>query len=319
MSRIDEALARARGDNPVPVPPALPVDEGHGTFPSEGDPEPEPKPEAPWPDVQVNPDIPEPKATVPPKPTAKAEAEAEPVIDVDGDPRETVHAETLTVNSGDATSTEQYRRLAGRLYLAQAEHGTRIVMVTSALPGEGKTLTATNVALTLAESYKRQVLLIDADLRRPWIHEMFQVPNLSGLNDGLRSEEDHKIPLLRLTDHLSILTAGRPDRDPMSVLSSDRMKRVLQEASARFDWVVIDTPPVALLTDAHLLASLVDAVLIVIQSGKTPLAPINKAIEAVGRERVLGIVLNRADNAAVYRAYDYYGAYGQSAAVEKTK
>jgi capsular exopolysaccharide synthesis family protein len=289
------------------------VDEGHGTFPSEAEPPAGPKPEAPWPDVQLNPDIPEPKATVPRKPTAKAEAEA------DGDPRETVHAEMLTVNSGDATSTEQYRRLAGRLYLAQAEHGTRIVMVTSALPGEGKTLTATNVALTLAESYKRQVLLIDADLRRPWIHEMFQVPNLSGLNDGLRSEEDHKIPLLRLTDHLSILTAGRPDRDPMSVLSSDRMKRVLQEASARFDWVVIDTPPVALLTDAHLLASLVDAVLIVIQSGKTPLAPINKAIEAVGRERVLGIVLNRADNAAVYRAYDYYGAYGQSAAVEKTK
>jgi capsular exopolysaccharide synthesis family protein len=328
MSRIDEALARARGGNANPVPPVAPPEEGHGTFPSEAEPLAEPKPDAfepkpdafePKPDAfelkpdifELKPDTPEPKATVTPKPTPQAEAEA--------DARETVHAETLTVNSGDATSTEQYRRLAGRLYLAQAEHGTRIVMVTSALPGEGKTLTATNVALTLAESYKRQVLLIDADLRRPWIHEMFQVPNLSGLNDGLRSEEDHKIPLLRLTDHLSILTAGRPDRDPMSVLSSDRMKRVLQEASARFDWVVIDTPPVALLTDAHLLASLVDAVLIVIQSGKTPLAPINKAIEAVGRERVLGIVLNRADNAAVYRAYDYYGAYGQSAAVEKTK
>ncbi len=304
MSRIDEALARARGDNANPTPPvAPPPDEGHGTFPSETE---------PYAEVKPTPDIPEPKA--------EASAEAEHVIDVDGDVRETVHAETLTVNSGDATSTEQYRRLAGRLYLAQAEHGTRIVMVTSALPGEGKTLTATNVALTLAESYKRQVLLIDADLRRPWIHEMFQVPNLSGLNDGLRSEEDHKVPLLRLTDHLSILTAGRPDRDPMSVLSSDRMKRVLQEASARFDWVVIDTPPVALLTDAHLLASLVDAVLLVVQSGKTPVSAINKAIESVGRERVLGVVLNRADHASVYRAYDYYGVYGgQTAAVEKTK
>jgi Mrp family chromosome partitioning ATPase len=95
---------------------------------------------------------------------------------------------------------------------------------------------------------------------------------------------------------------------------------VLQEARARFVGVVIDTQPVALLTDAHLLASLVDAVLIVIQSGKTPLAAINKAVEAVGRERVLGVVLNRADGASVYQAYDYYGAYGsQAAAMEKTK
>jgi capsular exopolysaccharide synthesis family protein len=192
-------------------------------------------------------------------------------------------------------------------------------MVTSALPVEGKTLTAANVALTLAESYKRQVLLIDADLRRPWVHEMFQIPNLSGLNDGLRSSEDRKIPLLRLTDHLSVLTAGRPDRDPMSVLSGDRMRRVLQEASLRFEWVIIDTPPVALLTDAHLLASLVDAVLLVVQSGKTPLAAINRAVEAVGRERILGVVLNRADHAAVYHAYDYYGTYGQTAALEKVK
>jgi capsular exopolysaccharide synthesis family protein len=319
MSRIDEALARARGDNAIPVPPVMPVEEGHGTFPSEA--EPEPKPEAKAGSAESRPvraakdELVDEAA---PTPEAKA---GERVIDVDEDVHETVRAQTLSVNSGDATSTEQYRRLAGRLYLAQAEHGTRIVMVTSALPGEGKTLTSTNVALTLAESYKRQVLLIDADLRRPWIHEMFQVPNLSGLNDGLRSEEDHKIPLLRLTDHLSILTAGRPDRDPMSVLSSDRMKRVLQEASARFDWVVIDTPPVALLTDAHLLASLVDAVLLVIQSGKTPLSAINKAVEAVGRERVLGVVLSRADSASVYRAYDYYGAYGgqQAAAMEKSK
>jgi protein-tyrosine kinase len=94
---------------------------------------------------------------------------------------------------------------------------------------------------------------------------------------------------------------------------------VLHEASSRFDWVIIDTPPVALLTDAHLLASLVDAVVLVVQAGKTPLAAINKAVEAVGRERILGVVLNRADHAAVYHAYDYYGSYGTSTAVEKVK
>ena len=313
MSRIDEALARSQNRQPEQVESMPPSADGDGTFESEPGLATEPQPESAGGVVSA--------AEFPLKGTSGTSGSAPggAGIDVDEDLRHTPLSEKLSVNSSDSTSTEQYRRLAGRLYLAQAERGTRVVMVTSAMPGEGKTLTATNVALTLAESYKRQVLLIDADLRRPWVHEMFQVPNLSGLNDGLRSEEDRKIPLLRLTDNLSILTAGRPDRDPMSVLSSDRMRRVLQEASARFDWVIIDTPPVALLTDAHLLASLVDAVLLVVQAGKTPLAAINKAVEAVGRERILGIVLNRADHAAVYHAYDYYGAYGQATAVEKVK
>jgi len=314
MSRIDEALARAGSRPAEPMPPMVPPADADGAFAQEPD---------VTPGVPLEPEVHDPKpvreAVSADLPLA-ADVEPPDVADtVDEDRRDTPLSEKLTLNGGDPTSTEQYRRVAGRLYLAQAEHGTRVVMVTSAMPGEGKTLTATNVALTLAESYKRQVLLIDADLRRPWVHEMFQVPNLSGLNDGLRSAEDHKIPLLRLTDNLSILTAGRPDRDPMSVLSSDRMRRVLQEASARFDWVIIDTPPVALLTDAHLLASLVDAVLLVIQAAKTPLAAINKAVEAVGRERILGVVLNRADHATVYHAYDYYGSYGSSSAVEKVK
>lgn len=206
---------------------------------------------------------------------------------------------------------EQYRRLAARLYLAQAEHGTRTVMVTSALVGEGKTLTASNLALTLSESYKKRVLLIDADLRRPGVHQVFQIPNLAGLNDGVRSTEERKVPVLRLTEHLSILTAGRPDPDPMSVLASERMRRVLADASRSFDWVILDTPPVALLSDAHLLASLVDTVVLVVKSASTPLRATRLAVEAVGRERIMGVVLNCADETQPMTAYEYYG--GQQA------
>jgi protein-tyrosine kinase len=326
MSRIDEALARARS-RPAEaiVPPPPPPDGGEIFFAPEPDPVAADVPPElhafvpPLNGMPIHETIYEPEAELEQRLELEPEPEAVAGVGGEEDLRHKPLSDKLSVNSGDPTATEQYRRLAGRLYLAQAEHGTRVVMVTSAMPGEGKTLTATNVALTLAESYKRQVLLIDADLRRPWVHEMFQVPNLSGLNDGLRSAEDRKIPLLRLTDNLSILTAGRPDRDPMSVLSSDRMRRVLQEASARFDWVIIDTPPVALLTDAHLLASLVDAVLLVVQAGKTPLAAVNRAVEAVGRERILGVVLNRADHASVYQAYDYYGSYTQTTAIEKVK
>jgi capsular exopolysaccharide synthesis family protein len=141
------------------------------------------------------------------------------------------------------------------------------------------------------------------------VHQIFQVPNVSGLNDGLRDGGDRKIPLLNFTENLSILTAGRPEPDPMSVLSGERMRRVLEEAGDRFEWVIIDTPPVALLTDAHLLSSLVHAVVLVVQSGKTPLPAIKTAVEAVGRERILGVVLNRAERDTAHSSYGYYGSY----------
>ena len=303
MSRIDEALARARSSRPEPpaqapaAPDSLtPLDTD---FPAEAT---EPLSAT----LALSPAMEQPLA---PEAAALPVERSASIIEAVGDLTRLPSAEKLMLNGGESIPVEQYRRLAARLLMAQAERGARVVMVTSAFPGEGKTLTATNLALTLSESYKRKVLLIDADLRRPWVHQIFQVPNVSGLNDGLRDSGDRKIPLLNFTENLSILTAGRPEPDPMSVLSGDRMRRVLEEAGDRFEWVIIDTPPVALLTDAHLLSSLVHAVVLVVQSGKTPLPAIKTAIEAVGRERILGVVLNRVDGDTAQTAYSYYGNY----------
>lgn len=225
----------------------------------------------------------------------------------------------LVLNDGaEPASVEEYRRLAARLYIAQAERGTRIVMITSALVGEGKTLTATNLALTLSESYKKRVLLIDADLRDPGVHDVFRLPNVVGLNDGLRSDEDRKVPLIRVSDNLSVLTAGRPDPDPMSVLVSERMRRILKDAAAAFDWVIIDTPPMGLLSDAHLLVNLVDTVVLVVRAGATPLKAIRSAAEAVGRDRILGVVLNRTQSPAHTDAHHYYGTRAQDAVPQST-
>lgn len=219
-----------------------------------------------------------------------------------------INEKLMTGQGLPAGSVEQYRRLAARLHLSQVERGTRSVMVTSAVVGEGKTLTATNLALTLSESYKRRVLLIDADLRHPWVHELFKVPNVTGLNDGIRSDTERKVPIIRISAHLSVLTAGRPDPDPMSVLSSDRMRRVLTDAARSFDWVIVDTPPVAVLSDAHLLATLVDTVVLVVRAGSTQFAAMQQAVDAVGRDRILGVVLNCADEPR-QASYHYYG-YG---------
>ncbi len=204
---------------------------------------------------------------------------------------------------------EQYRKLAGMLHHQQLGTNIKVVMVTSALAGEGKSLTATNLSLTFSESYRRNVLLIDGDLRRPTLHETFQVPNTSGLGDGLRAEKEEKLTLVQVSPRLTLLTAGRPDPDPMSGLTSERMRRVIDEAATRFEWIIIDTPPIGLLPDARLLAEMADTTLLVINATKTPYPFIRRAIDSIGRDRIFGVVLNRADLDVATGGYHYYKYY----------
>jgi protein-tyrosine kinase len=204
-------------------------------------------------------------------------------------------------------SREQYRRLAACLHHAQAIHSTKIVMVTSALVGEGKTLTAANVALTLSHSYQKNVLLIDADFRRPSLHAIFGVNGSSGLAEALMASEDKQVHVRQVSPRLGILLGGRPMSDPIAALTSDRMRQLLEEARKTFDWVIIDTPPVAMLTDANLVSAMTDGALVIVKAGHTPWDLVDRAVEAVGRERTLGVVLNRATEFSQGSAYyDYY-------------
>lgn len=205
--------------------------------------------------------------------------------------------------------TEQYRRLAAILYHAQNARGMRIVMVTSAIGGEGKSLTTANLALTLAGSYKRRVLLIDADLRRPVQHTVFGLPEEAGLNEHLRGTGPTRVALRPVAERLFLLGAGHPDPDPVGSLTSERMRRVVAEGAERFDWVIIDTPPVALLPDAKLIADMTDGALLVVRSGHSPYGLIRNAIDALGQERILGVVLNGAE-ATQHGTKAYYGYYG---------
>jgi protein-tyrosine kinase len=194
--------------------------------------------------------------------------------------------------------SEQYDGLAAALQGVQIARGIKTVMISSARPGEGKTLTATNLALTLSERSLQRVLLIDADLRAPSIHDMFRLSNATGLSDGLSSQSG-QMPVVHVSSRLAVLTAGRVEADPMAVLISNRMRALLIEAASSFDWVLLDSPPVTLLSDAHLLAWLTDGVLLVIEAGKTPSKLVRRAIAELGAERVLGTVLNRVKKRAV--------------------
>lgn len=212
-------------------------------------------------------------------------------------------------SQASSAAAEQYRQLAAALHHAQKERNIGVVMVSSAVASEGKTLTSTNLALTLSTSYRRTVLLIDADLRRPSVHEVFQMQNSSGLTDGLRAPADQKLKVVEVTDRLSVLTSGRPTSDPMSLLTSERMVRLIEEASERFDWVIMDTPPVGLLSDANLLGAMVDAAVLVVAAGRTPFDMVQRAVDAIGRDRIFGVVLNRVEERAVYGGYSYSGYY----------
>src|SRR5207249_6824926 len=186
----------------------------------------------------------------------------------------------------------------------QLERPMKVVMITSAVPHEGKTLTATNLALTLSESYQRRVLLIDADIRHPSIHAVFGVSNARGLNDSLGRG---RLPLQQINSRSSILTAGRASGDPMKTLTSDLMRTLIEEARAEFDWVLLDTAPIGLLPDASVLASMADGTLFVAFAGRTPYDLIQRATEVVGADRILGVALNgMAESALPSGEYSYY-------------
>jgi capsular exopolysaccharide synthesis family protein len=250
----------------------------------------------------------------PPHQTAVVESPDDERLDFNFEGFNPEHAEKLIVSESLPPSLrEQFRRLGGMLHHAQATNGMKTLMISSAAPNEGKTLTATNIALTLSESYRRKVLLIDGDLRRPSLDKIFQVPTVFGLSEALSSEPERSVSVVQISKTLSLLPAGKPNPDPMSALTSDRMRRLVAEAAAAFDWVIIDTPPVGILTDANLLGSVVDSAVLVVRAGKTSAAEVQRAVQALGREKILGVVLNRAERRYSSEADSYYYASYYSA------
>ena len=294
MSRIDEALRKSRRD-----PPAEPVSEAVEAPAPTADPlmafvddrheiDAEPAPALP-PAADPTPQLLEYGAWPPPDQALTGKL-------------------VIEQNIGPHT-VEQFRRLGAVLQDVRA-NGLKVVMIASAQVGDGKTLTAANLALTLGGSYRQRVLLIDADLRRPSLVPLFGLPHLPGLSEALRAETEARISVVDLSEYVVLLPGGSPDPDPMASLNSERMRRILDEARKDFDWIILDTPPIAVLPDAHLLARLADASLLVIGAGKTQHADVMKAIETLGRDRIIGVILNRVQKDAGSES-PYYYAYGR--------
>jgi capsular exopolysaccharide synthesis family protein len=222
-------------------------------------------------------------------------------------------AEKLAIHpAADPIVVDQFRKLGGVLHQAQLEHGTRTVTVASAVASEGKTLTAVNLAATLASSYRRRVLLIDADLRGPSVHATLRCPVAPGVSDVLAGNAGPDLPAIEITPGFFVLTAGTKTRDPISAISSEQFRQLLADAAAAFDWVVLDIPPVGSLPDAGLLTAMSDTTVLVVQTGSAAYPVMQRAAEAVGPDRIIGVVLNMVAPGELDATYGQVGVYADT-------
>jgi tyrosine-protein kinase len=191
---------------------------------------------------------------------------------------------------------ESYRMLRSNLEFARVDRPIHTILVTSSLPGEGKTVTAANLAIAFALEGRR-VLLVDADLRKPAVHTLFDVPNTQGLTTMLRSDTVslESVAHTNEQERLKVLTSGPLPPNPAEMLGSQRMLTVLQRLQAGQDVLIIDSPPLRVVTDAAILSAFVDGTLMVIDAGKSRRPAVRLGREALNRvnAQILGVVLNR--------------------------
>jgi capsular exopolysaccharide synthesis family protein len=190
-------------------------------------------------------------------------------------------------------AAEQYRSLRTRITRVENGRAVRVIVITSPNKGDGKSVTASNLAITMAQEFQQRVLLVDADLRRPAIRDLFGIPDGPGLVDVLVGAVDLNQALVHLPEyHLTLLPAGTTPTHPAELLGSAAMRRVLDTLRARFDRILIDMPPVAPLADVHIVAPMADGLLMIVRAGVTPKPAIESALSGLETSKVLGLVLN---------------------------
>lgn len=212
-------------------------------------------------------------------------------------------------------AAEAYRTLRTNIEFAAVEAPVRAILVTSSVPGEGKTTTAANLAAVFAQAGKRTVL-VDCDLRKPGVHRIFGLPNATGLTTMLRNERAELADVAQSTEQesLRVVTTGPLPPNPAELVRSERMRAALGRIAADADYVIVDSPPLQAVTDAAILSTLVDGTLLVVDAGRTRSGAVRSGREALAKvgARVLGVTLNRLSESmsGAYYYYDYYGGYG---------
>jgi exopolysaccharide/PEP-CTERM locus tyrosine autokinase len=223
---------------------------------------------------------------------------------------ERIDSSLISMFNQQSFEAEQFKILRSNLLYPVSGNPPRSVMVTSPLPGEGKSFVASNLAISVALNINRHVLLMDCDLRRPSIHTRFGFDELPGLSDYLSRGVSLQDLLVRTSvDKLTILPGGESPDNPSELLSSERMSEFIKEATERYHdrLIILDSPPPTMTAESSVLARWVDGVIIVVQQGKTPCESVLDIIGRIGRDKIIGGVMNHYEQISSRYYGKYYG------------
>jgi len=218
----------------------------------------------------------------------------------------------VSVTDPGSPVMEEYQKLKSVVVkLTSAKEFLNTVMVTSTLSGEGKSITALNLAVCLAQEYDHTVLLVDADLRRPSIGGYLGIKAEIGLSDCLMHGANLGDALVKTgIGKLSVLLAGTKVPNPVETLSSNKMRELIAELKSRYPdrYIIIDTPPLLLFAEGQVLASMADGVLFVVREGQVPMHQVKEALNLLKGDNLLGVVFNDVETNH-YDRYHYYSNY----------
>ena len=204
-------------------------------------------------------------------------------------------------------AAEAYRSLKTNIQYSSFDKEYKTIVITSSNPGEGKSTTSGNLALTLAEGESR-VLLVDCDMRKPSMHNNFRVTNTYGIADILLQRKKVMDVAHMYNKNLSIITAGKVPPNPAEMLGSKAMSAFLEEMKDHFDYIILDTPPVQVVADAQILSTKVDGTIIVVRAGVTKKEDVHDTVNILKKvnANIIGTVLHAVDNSK-NKYYYYYG------------
>ena len=224
-------------------------------------------------------------------------------------PNLTPESRAVAIANPASEAAEKFRLLAVRLRNLKQRRDLKRLLITSAVPDEGKSVIAVNLAATLARYKQLRVLLVEGDIRRPRIRTNLGLPAMKGLSEWLRSD----IPASEIIYQVNppglkfwLLPAGEPLSEPGELMQSGRLAALMDKLSESFDWIVIDSTPILPVADTSIWARLSQGILMVVREGKTEKRQLQKALEALEGSSLLGVVLNSSTNTEHKSYYTYY-------------
>lgn len=216
----------------------------------------------------------------------------------------------VTVNKPLSPISEAYRTLRTNILFSSIDSNPKTMLITSSSPREGKTTTAVNLAVSIAQEGKKTILL-DCDLRKPQVHKLFQISNEDGLSNILIDEINVDMGIKKtVVPNLFLLPSGKIPPNPSELLSSQKMQQFMESLRQSFDSIVIDSPPLIVVTDAQIISKYSDVCILVVASGESDKNSVMKAKELLCNvnANLIGIVLNKIDISSdrYYKYYQYY-------------